>query len=68
MNKIQLICTTNGAGSEEIKMTKEQLIKLLRTGRTDVDKQEPTRVAAHRIEDMDEKDLREAVIEFVYSR
>jgi hypothetical protein len=49
-------------------MTKEQLVKLLRTGRTDVDKQEPTRVIAHRIEDMNEKDLREAVIEFVYSR
>jgi hypothetical protein len=57
-----------GAESGEIEMTKEQLVKLLRTGRTDVDKQEPTRVIAHRIEDMNEKDLREAVIEFVYSR
>lgn len=57
-----------GAESGEVEMTKEQLVKLLRTGRTDADKQEPTRVIAHRIEDMNEKDLREAVIEFVYSR
>jgi hypothetical protein len=47
-------------------MNKEQLLKLLRTGMTDEDAE--GRTIAHRIEDMNEDDLKEAIIEFVYSR
>lgn len=53
-------------GKRRKNMKKEQLLKLLKTGVTDADTE--GRVIAHRIEDMDEKELRESVIEFVYSK
>lgn len=46
-------------------MDKETLLKLLRGNSIKGDEEE--RTIAHRIEDMAEKDIKEVVIEFVYS-
>jgi len=51
------------------KLSKNELLELLRTGRltNQIDDKRIGTIGC-RLEDMDEKDLKEAVIEFVYSR